>query len=146
MPSSCLWLLYCAYAKTLLHLLLKVSDLVVRLENMLLIPPPADEIPSTTSTFEQLVHVRENHGVSTSQRGSLGNAGEEEGILPERAALNRAKHLGRIAAEYSQLLYHAEKARTQHCIFVDQLQKVSCLLILSTSNLGSECWPPVNSA
>lgn len=41
-----------------------------------------------------------------------------------RPGINRAKHLSRVAVEYSQLLYHAEKVRKQQCVFVDQLQKV----------------------
>ncbi|KNZ72797.1 Conserved oligomeric Golgi complex subunit 2 [Termitomyces sp. J132] len=67
--------------KALLHLLLKLSDSVTRLETLLLITPPDNE-----------------------SRG------------------NRAKHLGRVAAEYVQLSYHSSKARAENCKFVDQLQ------------------------
>jgi conserved oligomeric Golgi complex subunit 2 len=42
--------------------------------------------------------------------------------------MNRAKHLGRVAAEYTQLLYHASKAREERCIFVDEIQWVCELL------------------
>ncbi|KAK0461470.1 hypothetical protein IW261DRAFT_1632659 [Armillaria novae-zelandiae] len=35
---------------------------------------------------------------------------------------NQAKHLHRIAAEYTQLLYHASKARADKCVFVDEVQ------------------------
>lgn len=41
-----------------------------------------------------------------------------------RSRGNRAKHLGRVAAEYMQLLYHASKARAEQCIFVDEIQWV----------------------
>ena len=37
---------------------------------------------------------------------------------------NRAKHLARVAAEYTQLLYHAGKARAEKCKFVDEIQWV----------------------
>lgn len=47
---------------------------------------------------------------------------------------NRAKHLGRVAAEYTQLLYHASKARKDSCIFVDEIQWVR-------RALESRTWP-----
>ena len=37
---------------------------------------------------------------------------------------NRAKHLSRVAAEYTQLLYHVRKARAEKCKFVDEVQWV----------------------
>jgi len=37
---------------------------------------------------------------------------------------NRAKHLARVATEYTQLLYHVRKARKDECVFVDELQWV----------------------
>jgi hypothetical protein len=40
----------------------------------------------------------------------------------EKLRGNRAKHLGRVAAEYTQLLYHVRKARSEHCVFVEQIQ------------------------
>jgi len=39
---------------------------------------------------------------------------------------NRAKHLGRVAAEYTQLLYHTSKARADKCVFMDKVQPVGC--------------------
>ena len=44
---------------------------------------------------------------------------------------NRAKHLGRVAAEYSQLLYHVSKARADKCAFVDEIQWVCEHFLLS---------------
>ena len=35
---------------------------------------------------------------------------------------NRAKHLSRAAAEYTQLLYHVRRARAEKCEFVDEVQ------------------------
>jgi len=40
---------------------------------------------------------------------------------------NRAKHLARVAAEYSQLLYHARKAEDAQCVFVDEIRWVRLL-------------------
>lgn len=42
-----------------------------------------------------------------------------------RSRGGQAKHLARIAAEYTQLLYHAEKAKEEKCAFVDEVQWVS---------------------
>lgn len=44
-----------------------------------------------------------------------------------RSRGGQAKHLARIAAEYTQLLYHAEKAKEEKCAFVDEVQWVSTL-------------------
>lgn len=56
-----IYLLTVAHQQTLLHLLLKVSDLVVRLEHMLLIPSP-DE--STLQTIENTsMGVRDMNGM-----------------------------------------------------------------------------------
>ncbi|EDR11848.1 uncharacterized protein LACBIDRAFT_247029 [Laccaria bicolor S238N-H82] len=63
--------------KALLHLLLKISESVSRLESLLLI--------------------------STSDG-------------------NRVTHLARVAVEYTQLLYHASKAREENCSFINEIQ------------------------
>jgi hypothetical protein len=49
---------------------------------------------------------------------------------------NRAKHLGRVAAEYSQLLYHISKAQADKCAFVAEIQWV-CELSLIQPGLTS---------
>lgn len=41
-----------------------------------------------------------------------------------RSPANKAKHLNRVAAEYTQLLYHASKARMEKCAFIDEIQWV----------------------
>ncbi|KAG6861087.1 hypothetical protein C0995_004024 [Termitomyces sp. Mi166 len=93
--------------KTLLHLLLKLSDSVTRLESLLLIAPLGKE--SSRSPDVQPV----------SLPSYLDSADES---TESKSRGNRAKHLGRVAAEYMQLLYHASKARAEKCIFVDQIQ------------------------
>lgn len=91
--------------KTFLHLLLKISESVTRLESLLLISAPSDEDQGQTDL----------HGMT------LGNRTEEE-RAEERTRGNRAKHLSRVAAEYTQLLYHVTKAQSEKCAFVDECQ------------------------
>ncbi|KAG5735120.1 Conserved oligomeric Golgi complex subunit 2 [Termitomyces sp. T112] len=93
--------------KALLHLLLKLSDSVTRLETLLLITPPDNESSGITDvkTMSPLSHL------DTSDEN-----------MESRSRGNRAKHLGRVAAEYVQLSYHSSKARAENCKFVDQLQ------------------------
>ncbi len=45
--------------------------------------------------------------------------GFENGNCERRSPANKAKHLSRVAAKYTQLLYHASKARSEKCAFVD---------------------------
>ncbi|KAG5650522.1 hypothetical protein H0H81_011940 [Sphagnurus paluster] len=92
--------------KALLHLLLKLSESITRLESLLLIASPEQEGSSAVST---------PMAISTSMT-SL-----QEGA-DDMSHGNRAKHLGRVAAEYTQLLYHASKAREERCAFVDEIQ------------------------
>jgi len=42
----------------------------------------------------------------------------------ERVRGNRAKHLSRVASEYTQLLYHVSKANPGKCAFVTEMQWV----------------------
>jgi hypothetical protein len=44
--------------------------------------------------------------------------------LHRRDRSNRAKHVTRVAVEYTQLLYHVSKAHEEKCAFVDELQWV----------------------
>ncbi|GJE92723.1 COG complex component [Phanerochaete sordida] len=90
--------------KTFLHLLLKISESVTRLESLLLISAPSDEDQGQT----------EIHGMALNRT--------EEERAEERTRANRAKHLSRVAAEYTQLLYHVSKAQTERCAFVDECQ------------------------
>ncbi|KAF8513135.1 COG complex component [Hysterangium stoloniferum] len=90
--------------KALLHLLLKLSESLARLESLLLIAPQQDEAPgspvsnSSLNTTTQVLH------------------GDDE-----RTRMNRVKHLARVASEFNQLLYHVEKARTENCAFVGEI-------------------------
>ena len=52
---------------------------------------------------------------------------------------NMAKLLGRVASEYIQLVYHAGKAKAEHCLFFNEIEwvcepyhSVRCLLISVT--------------
>lgn len=42
----------------------------------------------------------------------------------ERTRGNRAKHLSRVASEYTQLLYHVSKANPGKCAFIAEIQWV----------------------
>ncbi|KAJ7070166.1 COG complex component [Mycena amicta] len=81
--------------QALLHLLLKISESVTRLESLLVIASPQDD-----------------SGMEDSRPVGLEDA----------ARSNKAKHLGRVATEYTQLLYHTSKARAEECVFVDEIQ------------------------
>ncbi|KAG6911130.1 hypothetical protein DXG01_003870 [Tephrocybe rancida] len=95
--------------KAVLHLLLKLSESVTRLESLLLITPPEHE--ASRSPNIKPVALTSHHPLD----------GADEST-EHRSRGNRAKHLGRVAAEYMQLLYHASKARAERCIFVDEIQ------------------------
>ncbi|EAU91231.2 hypothetical protein CC1G_06866 [Coprinopsis cinerea okayama7 len=89
--------------KALLQLLLKISDSVTRLEKLLAISSPEEDDDLTSSKLTL----------------QLGNA---EDPSDEKLPANRAKHLSRIATEYTQLLYHTAKARSEQCVFVNGIQ------------------------
>ncbi|KAE9411437.1 COG complex component [Gymnopus androsaceus JB14] len=91
--------------KALLHLLLKISESVTRLESLLSITNPSqDEDPVEYERFK------------TSSTSTTSDNNDE------KSPANKAKHLNRVAAEYTQLLYHASKARMENCAFIDEIQ------------------------
>ncbi|KAI5119864.1 hypothetical protein M0805_000698 [Coniferiporia weirii] len=89
--------------KALLQLLLKISDSISRLESLLLITPSSEKSPSSETAFD------------------VRNLSVDENV-DEKAKGNRAKRLLRIVTEYTQLLYHAEKASSRNCVFVTEMQ------------------------
>lgn len=91
--------------KALLHLLLKISESVTRLESLLLISQV------TTSSLE-------SHS-SNYQFHLPASAGQP---VDDKSQGKRAKHLSRVTAEYTQLLYHIEKAKRENCAFVDEIR------------------------
>ncbi|THH26420.1 hypothetical protein EUX98_g7769 [Antrodiella citrinella] len=99
--------------KTFLHLLLKISESVTRLESLLLIAAPSDEAALTAHD-------------------------QEADRLDERTRGNRAKHLSRVAAEYNQLLYHVSKAQAQKSAFVQEIQWVCERIDRIKSTLSSD--------
>ncbi|KAL1672422.1 hypothetical protein EV122DRAFT_271632 [Schizophyllum commune] len=86
--------------KALLHLLLKISENMTRLESLLSI---TTEQESSEGSSSQLTY-----GIEESTE--------------DKDRTSQAKHLSRVAAEYNQLLYHVNKARSEKCVFVDQIQ------------------------
>ncbi|KAF8973230.1 COG complex component [Flammula alnicola] len=93
--------------KALLHLLLKISEYVTRLESLLLITSPEQSTKESMELNSTNFLVYPGHNDETSDEKFRGN---------------RAKHLGRVSAEYTQLLYHVRKARAEKCAFVNEVQ------------------------
>ncbi|PPQ67248.1 hypothetical protein CVT25_005832 [Psilocybe cyanescens] len=93
--------------KALLHLLLKISESVMRLESLLLISPPDQ------STKESMKINNTNFLIYPSHR---------EDTNDEKLRGNNAKHLGRVSAEYTQLLYYVRKAQDEKCAFIGEIQ------------------------
>ncbi|KAI9507427.1 COG complex component [Russula earlei] len=91
--------------KAYLHLLLKISESVTRLESLLLITSP--DGPSSPE-------------IKNRPLKPLGILNED---TDDRPRGNRAKHLVRVATEYTQLLYHVSKAQADtRSAFVDEMQ------------------------
>ncbi|KAL5507537.1 hypothetical protein ACEPAH_6993 [Sanghuangporus vaninii] len=91
--------------KALLQLLLKISDSIARLESLLLISSPQDISGQEKSLYS-------------------GASFPTSDVLDDKSSKgNRAKHLLRIASEYNQLLYHANKASSSNCTFVAENQR-----------------------
>ncbi|OAX39994.1 COG complex component [Rhizopogon vinicolor AM-OR11-026] len=92
--------------KALLHLLLKISESVTRLESLLLISQSNHITPSSLES--------RNSNYVFHLPGAAGQP------IEAKSQGNRAKHLSRVTAEYTQLLYHMEKAKEENCAFVDE--------------------------
>ncbi|KAH9948954.1 COG complex component [Amylocystis lapponica] len=90
--------------KAFLHLLLKISESITRLESLLLITPPSNEEKASDINSYTI------------------NSRQEDDAADERTRGNRAKHLARVAAEYTQLLYHVSRAQVDKSAFVDESQ------------------------
>ncbi|KAI9067294.1 COG complex component [Trametes sanguinea] len=90
--------------KAFLQSLLKISDSITRLESLLLISSPDDEDKDASSA------------------GAMQFASRIDGDADEKSRGNRAKHIARVAAEYTQLLYHVSRAHTEPCAFIDESQ------------------------
>ncbi|KAI0675422.1 COG complex component [Trametes maxima] len=90
--------------KAFLHLLLKISESITRLESLLLISSPEDEDKEPSDVVAMPLATRADTDADDRSRG------------------NRAKHIARVAAEYTQLLYHVSRAHTEPCAFIDESQ------------------------
>ena len=114
-----------AMLQTYLHLLLKISESVARLESLLLIASP--DGPSSP----------ELKTLPLKSLGGMGEDSDDRCVLRHRVTMrpnsqltkrprgNRAKHLVRVATEYTQLLYHVSKAQADaRSAFVDEIQWV----------------------
>ncbi|KAG8747151.1 hypothetical protein FRC10_002200 [Ceratobasidium sp. 414] len=104
-----------------LRLLLKLADSVSRVEVLLAISTSIDDLTSAGNTSPQSTTLANPDGLGL--RGIDGlrlHVTEDDGESKIRAGY--AKHLSRAAAELSQVLYLAGKARDHGCAFVDSLQ------------------------
>lgn len=91
--------------KALLHLLLEISESVTRLESLLLISQvTTSSLESHSSNYQFHLAVSAGQPIDAKSQG------------------NRAKHLARVTAEYTQLLYHIKKAKEENCAFVDEIR------------------------
>ncbi|KAH9892690.1 COG complex component [Cubamyces lactineus] len=90
--------------KAFLHSLLKISESITRLESLLLISSPEDEDKEPSAVSGLPLASRTDTDADDRGRGS------------------RAKHIARVAAEYTQLLYHVSRARIEPCAFIDESQ------------------------
>ncbi|KAI0645824.1 COG complex component [Trametes meyenii] len=90
--------------KAFLHLLLKISESITRLESLLLISSPEDEDKEPSNVVAMPLATRTDTDAEDRSRG------------------NRAKHIARVAVEYTQLLYHVSRAHTEPCAFIDESQ------------------------
>ncbi|TFK54447.1 COG complex component [Heliocybe sulcata] len=93
--------------KAFLHLLLKISESVTRLESLLLITLPENESSPSEGRA---------HGLSP-----LLNIPDDD-ARDDKIRGSRAKHLSRVASEYTQLLYHVSKAEEQRAAFLDEIR------------------------
>ncbi|QRV79502.1 conserved oligomeric Golgi complex subunit 2 [Ceratobasidium sp. AG-Ba] len=107
--------------QAILRLLLKLADSVSRVEVLLAISISNDDPASPKNTSPQAATLSNADGLGL--RGMDGlrlHVTEDDGESKIRAGY--AKHLSRAAAELSQVLYLAGKARGHGCEFVDSLQ------------------------
>ncbi|KAF8906500.1 oligomeric golgi complex component, COG2-domain-containing protein [Gymnopilus junonius] len=93
--------------KSLLHLLLKISESVTRLESLLSITSPDQVAKEQVEIRDMKFTIYSPHPEDSSD---------------ERFRGNRAKHLGRVGVEYTQLLYHVRKAQAENCSFITEIQ------------------------
>lgn len=89
--------------KVLLHLLLKISESLSRLESLLLLQ--SEDAPDHPGMLPAHLAEVAGHSSTVKTQGS------------------RGKHLSRVATEYMQLLYHISKARAEKCAYVDAIQE-----------------------
>lgn len=114
--------------QSLLHLLLKISESVTRLESLL-------SITSSDQVAKERIEINDVNFPTYSSH--MEDSSDERLVscllslyiftfLPflSRIRGNRAKHLGRVAVEYTQLLYHVHKAEAENCSFITEVQWV----------------------
>ena len=118
------------------QLLLKISESVSRLESLLLIASPdGPSSPELRNIPLSRPGIRYEAG-SYDDRcvHSMHDVASFSSVLSGRG--NRAKHLARVAAEYTQLLYHVTKAQiNQRPAFIDDIYWVCELSLFDAVSL-----------
>ena len=118
------------------QLLLKISESVSRLESLLLIASPdGPSSPELRNIPLSRPGIRYEAG-SYDDRcvHSMHDVASFSSVLSGRG--NRAKHLARVAAEYTQLLYHVTKAQiNQRPAFIDDIYWVCELSLFDVVSL-----------
>lgn len=102
---------------------------MTRLESLLLIAAPAEDSSSTPElqSIKLPSHLNSAETDDIDDRYARSYPAKVCVTIFYRARGNRAKHLARVATEYTQLLYHVFKARASSCVYIDEIQWVSPL-------------------
>jgi len=103
----------------------------MRLESLLLITSPDQSVKNSMDMNDADFLTYPAHSEESSDERCVSFLLlYSQGLIPYfRFRGNRAKHLGRVAAEYTQLLYHVRKAGAEKCAFVDEVQWVRKLFL-----------------
>ena len=118
------------------QLLLKISESVSRLESLLLIAfPDGPSSPELRNIPLSRPGIRYEAGSHDDRCvHSMHDVASFSSVLSGRG--NRAKHLARVAAEYTQLLYHVTKAQiNQRPAFIDDIYWVCELSLFDAVSL-----------
>ena len=104
---------------------MKLSESLSRLESLLLITPSEGQGTSAPGNIERGLSTLEEHEERCVIMYYLMSLPDSITI---RSRTSRVKHLSRVASEFNQLLYLADKARAEKCAFVGEIQWVGELL------------------
>lgn len=122
-----------------LHLLLKLSELLARLESLLLITPTAEASGPSNSLFAVENSTKGLEGFNERYCKITNHKNFMDPYFINRSRTSRAKHLSRVAAEFNQLLYYVDKAQSEQCAFVKVIQPVCDICIKLSKDFVIDC-------